>query len=75
MEYKRLYSFALQYVAVEETAEEVVNDVFVKLWQYRDTLLTIHNPGSYLFIAVRNQLLNYLKKYSHLHISFMEEDQ
>lgn len=74
-EYKRLYNFSLQYVSTHEAAEEVVNDVFIKLWRYRQSLDTIINPENYLFIAVRNQSLNYIKKYSHLHISFSGEGQ
>lgn len=73
LEYKRLYLFSLQYVAVHEIAEEVVNDVFIKVWNYRQSLNTVNNPESYLFIAVKNQSLNYLKKYSHLHITLSED--
>jgi RNA polymerase sigma-70 factor (family 1) len=73
MEYKRLYSFSLQYVGRHESAEEVVNDVFVKLWKYRNSIASINNPESYLFIAVKNQSLNHIKKYSHLHISIGED--
>lgn len=69
LEYKRLYHYSLQYVKSPEVAEEVVNDVFVKLWKYRQSLHTILNPENYLFIAVRNQSLNHCKKYSTLHIA------
>lgn len=73
MEYKRLHSFSMQYVNTPESAEEVVNDVFIKIWKYRQSLHTIKNPESYLFIAVKNQSINYCKKYSALHISVREE--
>ncbi len=73
LEYKKLYHYSLQYVKLREVAEEVVNDVFVKFWKYRQTLHTIHNPENYLFIAVRNQSLNHSKKYSTLHISASED--
>lgn len=72
-QYGRLYKFAFQYVENRQMAEEVVNDVFIKLWRYRSNLHTITNPESYLFIAVKNQALNYIKQYSHLHVSLDEE--
>lgn len=73
LEYSRLYHCSMQYVRSHEAAEEVVNDVFVKLWKYRQSLHTIHHPENYLFIAVRNQSLNYAKKFSTLHISPADE--
>lgn len=62
--YKRLLGFAFQYVRTTEVAEEIVSDVFVKLWNRRADLTTIENPEAYLFIAVKNGSLNYLEKYS-----------
>lgn len=72
MEYKRLYAFAFQYIQQHEACEEVVNDVFLNLWKFRQTLTSINNPESYLFITVKNNALNYLKKYSRFHISLSE---
>lgn len=57
-----LLKFAQQYVRVRELAEEVVSDVFLKLWQKRATLVEVANITSYLYIAVRNQALNYVQK-------------
>lgn len=58
----RLYQFAYSYVKSKENAEEVVNDVFLGLWQKRDTLDTISNINVYLYVAVKNASLNYLRK-------------
>jgi RNA polymerase sigma-70 factor (family 1) len=62
--YKRLLGFAFQYVRTTEVAEEIVSDVFVRLWNNRSELTTIEHPEAYLFIAVKNGSLNYLEKYS-----------
>ena len=62
--YKRLLGFAFHYVRTTEVAEEIVSDVFVRLWNKRSDLSTIENPEAYLFIAVKNGSLNYLEKYS-----------
>lgn len=73
LQFEKLHCFAKQYVDTAEMAEEVVNDVFVKIWKYRSHLHTISNPESYLFIAVKNGSLNYIKQYSKLRISVNSE--
>ena len=60
--YPELMRFALYYVKIRETAEEIIQDVFVKIWQIRATLLTILNFRAYLFTTTRNQCLNYLQR-------------
>lgn len=67
--HSRLHSFSMQYVHVKETAEEITNDVFVKLWNRRGEIEAINNLSTYLFVAVKNYSLNYLKQYSHLHVA------
>lgn len=66
--YPRLINFCLLYVRRKEPAEEVVSDVFVKCWLNRETLTDVQNPEVYLFVAVKNQALNYLKRFSHYHL-------
>lgn len=58
----RLYQFAFAYVHVKENAEEIVNDVFLGLWQKRGTLDTISNINVFLYVSVKNASLNYLRK-------------
>lgn len=58
----RLYQFAFAYVHVKESAEEIVNDVFLGLWQKRCTMDTIGNINVYLYVSVKNASLNYLRK-------------
>jgi RNA polymerase sigma-70 factor (ECF subfamily) len=60
------------YIRRKEVAEEIVSDVFVKCWECRKNLLHIVNPETYLFVAVKNQSLNYLKKYSNIHLVQIE---
>ncbi len=66
--YPKLLNFCLMYVLRKEPAEEVVSDVFVKCWVDRAALLEVQNPEVYLFVAVKNQALNYLKRFSHYHL-------
>lgn len=43
-------------------AEEIVSDVFIKLWQIRDKLLEIENLKVYLYTIAKNFSLNYIAK-------------
>ena len=58
----KLYQFAYSFVQSKESAEEVVNDVFLGVWQKRKTLDTINNINVYLYVAVKNASLNSLRK-------------
>lgn len=60
--FTRLKGFAQSFLKDEGLAEEVVMDVFLKLWERRSTLDAIDNLTTYLFVAVRNTCHNYLRK-------------
>jgi len=62
--YTRLIRFSIYYVIDKQVAEDLVAEVFVKCWENRTTSAHVLNPESYLFIAVKNQSLKYLKKNS-----------
>lgn len=60
--YNTLVRFALTFVADRETAEEVVSDVMMKVWEGRKNLHSISNLRVYLYISTKNTALNYLAK-------------
>jgi RNA polymerase sigma-70 factor (family 1) len=60
--YVRLKRFAVSFLKEEALAEEVVMDVFLKLWEKREKLDEIENLTTYLFVAVRNVSYNFLRK-------------
>ena len=60
--YDRLFRIAYYYVKREEWAQEIVLDVFLKLWEQRNTLPEVRNIEDYCFILVKNASLNYLEK-------------
>lgn len=62
LQYFKLYQFAYSFVHSKEVSEEIVNDVFLGLWQKRDTLDTIRNIQVYLYVSVKNASLNFLRK-------------
>jgi RNA polymerase sigma-70 factor (ECF subfamily) len=58
----RLKRFATSFLKESQLAEEVVMDVFLKLWEKRNKLDDIDNLTTYLFVAVRNTCHNFLRK-------------
>ena len=62
MTYDRLFRIAFYYTHHEEWSQEIVLDVFMKLWEHRKQLLEITNIEDYCFILVKNASLNYIEK-------------
>lgn len=62
MYYSPLCTYSLRYVPDSDTAEEIVQDMFFKLWMKRDELLIHTSFQSYLYQAVRNYSLNYISQ-------------
>lgn len=62
MTYDRLFRIAYYYVKREEWSQEIVLDVFLKLWQQRDTLPAVRSIEDYCFVLVKNASLNFLEK-------------
>ena len=60
--YKRpLYATALRYLKDNQLAEDVLQDVFVKLWQNRQALDEQLSLKNYLFVCLKNQVLNRIR--------------
>lgn len=59
---KRVEIFAMTYLKSKEDAEEIVQDVFLKLWQTRDRLNLELAIDGYIFRIVKNLSLNKLRK-------------
>lgn len=62
-----LCAYACRFVGNAEAAEDIVQDVFLAVWDNRNSLIT--NGGgikSYLFRSVYNRSLNYLSRKSYL---------
>ncbi len=68
-----LLQYALSFVRNQEIAEELVSDVYVKIWHKRSELPNIQNIRSYLFIAVKNSCLSHLRKMKNEKIVFIDE--
>lgn len=54
----KVYNFTNLYILSPDAAEEVVQDVFIKLWENRADLDEEKNFDGYLFIITRNLIFN-----------------
>lgn len=61
---KRLINFAETMIHNNVVAEELVEDVFIKIWLRRATLPSIKNIEVYLYVAVKNACINEISKKS-----------
>lgn len=59
--YSQLVRYAVTYLHDGSTAEEIVQDVFVKIWEYAPRMDINTSLAGYLYKSVRNHCLNYLK--------------
>jgi RNA polymerase sigma-70 factor (family 1) len=59
--FKSLHAYAYTFMKDDEQAEEVVQNVFCRIWEKRDQLKTDGSLKAYLYRSVHNESLNYLK--------------
>jgi RNA polymerase sigma-70 factor (family 1) len=71
--YLLLIRFASSYLKQEEDADEVVSELFVKLWLKRMELDKIVNPKVYLYVSVKNACLNFIRNTSKNKFTSLEE--
>lgn len=60
--FNKLLYFSRKYLKSIETCEEVVNEVFMKIWNNRHSIQISSSFNSYLFTSVRNKCLDVLRK-------------
>jgi RNA polymerase sigma-70 factor (ECF subfamily) len=56
------YGLALAFLKSPDQAEDVVQDVFMKLWVKRSSLPAINDFTPYFMVMVRNEIINYLRQ-------------
>lgn len=60
--YSRAKYFAREYVSSESDAENIIQDVFLHLYERRDLIDAYTNVTAYLFTSIKNRCLDYLRK-------------
>jgi len=58
----KLFCFALKYLKNVSDSEELVQEVFVQVWEHRQTLKSDLSFKSYLFTVTLNQIRKYFNK-------------
>lgn len=59
--FTKMIRFSQVYVIAEEDAENIVQDIFLYLWEHPEVFKTIDNMDAFLFTLVKNRCLNFLK--------------
>lgn len=60
----KLYFFLLRITGSAETAEDILQDTFLKLWIHRDKLTSINNFSGYLYRMIRNSAITGFQRLS-----------
>ncbi|SEO94104.1 RNA polymerase sigma factor [Mucilaginibacter sp. OK283] len=60
--HSQLYYYALRFLKMPELAEDVIHDVFLKLWEIREQLKPEYGIAGYLYKITRNQVFKLIKK-------------
>ena len=59
---QKVFFHALTFVRSWHQAEEIVQDIFLRVWQKRDRLSLVEDWDKYLYVLSRNVLINALQK-------------
>ena len=59
--FSKMKHFATEYVISDEDAENIVQDVFVELWENKEMLNMHMNLIAYLFTTIKNKCLNHMR--------------
>ncbi|MEZ5082725.1 MAG: RNA polymerase sigma-70 factor [Bacteroidales bacterium] len=74
--FKELYSslchFAYGFIYDFDNAQEIAQDVFINLWQTRETIDPKKSVKSYLFTSVKNRCLNYIRDHKKFRSQYLD---
>ena len=68
--YPRIWHFVKEYIKDEQEAKDIMQNIFMTLWEKRNSLRADTNLNAYLYTLAKSQCLNYLK-----HIKVVERYQ
>lgn len=60
----RLYSLALRLTKSDQVAKDIIQEVFLKLWDQRTDIHSIHNMEAWLYRLTENKVIDFLRKVS-----------
>jgi RNA polymerase sigma-70 factor (ECF subfamily) len=59
--YVRLFFYAQKMVGSKTTAEDVIQDVFLRMWRQQQSFDNSFHTRSYVYTAIRNTCISYLR--------------
>lgn len=59
--YAQLVRFAATFVVYEEDAENIIQDLFLGLWEKKESLNSVENMNAYIYKLAKNKCLDHLK--------------
>lgn len=68
----KLFRFALRFVRDPMVAEDIVQEVFLRIWKKREELAGLEKPEAYCMTMTRNLSLNHLKGRDQQHADISE---
>lgn len=74
LHYRRLCSFAFTFLKDEESSEDIVQEVFIKIWEKEKMEIGVDKLKFYLFTAVRNNCLALLQKNKKALVKELEDE-
>lgn len=59
---RRIYPFVLKMIKSPSAAEEITQEIFIKIWRYRESLSVVEQPESYILTVAARHTLDQIKK-------------
>ncbi|WP_138991388.1 RNA polymerase sigma-70 factor [Larkinella sp. C7] len=59
--YKHLLAIGIKFLKNPDLAEDAVQDIFLKLWDHRDTLNESYSIKNFLSVSMKNHVLNVIR--------------
>lgn len=72
--YPKIKQFLHGFVDSQEESEDLAQDVFVKIWQKRQSLADVENLNAYLYRIAKNVLYDHIEKSKHTHRILSENE-
>lgn len=60
----RLYTLSFRLTKSDQSAKDIVQEVFLKLWEQRNRIHSIHNMEAWLYRLTENKIIDFLRKTS-----------
>lgn len=60
--YPRLYTFAKRFLKVEDDINDILQDVFIKIWENRRNIKNVETFNAYIFTITKNTVITYFRE-------------